>query len=556
MVKEFFAGIPGETYEVEWMDDGSDPGRVKLSPALPKPGGQAQVWKVKIGGGSEWKGDYALKVFSQPINRTRHSRHQFNNEVKARFEDNRFISTMNQGVITRDKKDGMEMHCILRPWIKGQTLTEWTAEEPSMSQKIRVMKQIAGAVSLMHHAEKAQRLHNDLKPDNIIVKPDGKIVIIDFALCCAPDEVLKEYAGVNEFVGTERWTAPELIPYKRPSGDIETGPRNYSEQSDVWCLGSIFLYILTGKDLWEYVGDTLELDQIILSNGAFVQLCFERSGDNLIDYASVVPEEKNEWISEILNRSLQLHRDKRPDSVEFNRALTRKNGVSYKVSKIPKGMEADELRDKLREHFDCSVSDPQIRGSGRSRWAYVHVFGSEASPSHNLEGMELEVQDNWPKRKKKVQKQASTSVLEQTWDKIRGALPAQGNDPPPLPPPARARLKDDETKPKPEPPISKAPSGNQVFIDLLLPNGKIIIAYLDVNDGPALEFGRRELDADKTVSRKTMRLSLTSGGVVLEALKEMTLDSNILQKGTKVVLTGKHKGSVRDYAFEIELRSV
>jgi serine/threonine-protein kinase len=80
------------------------------------------------------------------------------------------------------------------------------------------------------HAQQPPVVHRDFTPDNIIIKPDGSLVLIDFSVASHR----KQYAG--DCVGKHAYTAPDQF-------------RGQScPQSDLYALGATIYYLLVGSD--------------------------------------------------------------------------------------------------------------------------------------------------------------------------------------------------------------------------------------------------------------------------------------------------------------------
>ncbi|HIL91773.1 MAG TPA: serine/threonine protein kinase, partial [Cycloclasticus sp.] len=120
-------------------------------------------------------------------------------------------------------------------YIEGQTLRQWMNDNtaPSLQEVREIVNQLARGLRAFHRKE---MIHQDLKPENVIIDTHGTVKIIDFGST--------RIAGVEEIstpivrlslLGTQYYTAPEYF----------TGlPSNH--QSDVFSLGVLTYEMLTG----------------------------------------------------------------------------------------------------------------------------------------------------------------------------------------------------------------------------------------------------------------------------------------------------------------------
>ena len=113
---------------------------------------------------------------------------------------------------------------IVMEYVEGCTLTEFVSKGQPHEVLRRLLAEILDAVDYLH---KKGLIHNDLKPDNILVSNIGNhIRIIDFGLSDKDAEYLIKRLG-----GTDGSSAPEVI---EDNPDIP-----FTASSDVWSLGYI-----------------------------------------------------------------------------------------------------------------------------------------------------------------------------------------------------------------------------------------------------------------------------------------------------------------------------
>ncbi len=120
-------------------------------------------------------------------------------------------------------------------YIEGQTLRQWMTEHPlpSLTEARNIIEQIIIGLRPFHRLE---MIHQDLKPENIMIDKHGTVKIIDFGSTkiAGIAEIATPVASVS-ILGTENYTAPEYI-----KGYIGTN------RSDIFSLGVIAYEMLTG----------------------------------------------------------------------------------------------------------------------------------------------------------------------------------------------------------------------------------------------------------------------------------------------------------------------
>ena len=125
---------------------------------------------------------------------------------------------------------------LVMEYLTGQTLAHWSeAPEPLAVAELSSLG--AAMATAAHSLHQQNVVHLDLKPANVLVRPDGQVVLLDFGLSCSalyPDLLAEQ---LRKAVGSPAWMAPEQVVGVR--GD----PR-----SDIFAMG-VMLYQLATHEL-------------------------------------------------------------------------------------------------------------------------------------------------------------------------------------------------------------------------------------------------------------------------------------------------------------------
>ncbi len=135
-----------------------------------------------------------------------------------------------------DPPEGRQCLYCLTEYVNGPTLREWMNDNPRPAPaKVRdLVRQIAAGLRALHRLE---MVHQDLKPENIVIDQDGTVKIIDLgAVRIRGIEQIDVPWDSDGCLGTESYAAPECL-----EGDRAT------PASDRYSLGVIAYELLTGQ---------------------------------------------------------------------------------------------------------------------------------------------------------------------------------------------------------------------------------------------------------------------------------------------------------------------
>ncbi len=142
---------------------------------------------------------------------------------------------------------------IVADLVEGQPLSRVARASPmAPGAAARLVGALADAVEALH-----QRgvLHRDLKPQNVMVRPDGAPVLLDFGL--ARDRATREKLTLTgAVVGTPAYMAPEQAEGASPSA---LGPT-----ADVYGLGAVLCEALSGQPPFDADGGPISVMKRVL----------------------------------------------------------------------------------------------------------------------------------------------------------------------------------------------------------------------------------------------------------------------------------------------------
>jgi formylglycine-generating enzyme required for sulfatase activity/predicted Ser/Thr protein kinase len=128
---------------------------------------------------------------------------------------------------------------LVMPFIEGKPLSKYCGRPWPAERAVRLVSVLARALAAVHAAG---LVHRDLKPVNVMMRPDGRPVLMDFGLASSGDTQSKRLTREGSVLGTPAYMAPE---------QVEGRLKDMGPATDVYGLGVILFELLTGRTPFE-----------------------------------------------------------------------------------------------------------------------------------------------------------------------------------------------------------------------------------------------------------------------------------------------------------------
>ncbi len=139
-----------------------------------------------------------------------------------------------------DVIDGDGSFLIVMDYIEGNPLDKAIAATGAQDQDnvIEWSKQLCDVLGYLH-SRVPPIIYRDMKPANVMLRPDGSVVLIDFGTA---REYKNNSVADTKCLGTQGYAAPEQF-----GGQGQTDAR-----TDIYCLGATMYHLVTGHNPCEY----------------------------------------------------------------------------------------------------------------------------------------------------------------------------------------------------------------------------------------------------------------------------------------------------------------
>lgn len=172
--------------------------------------------------------------FMRGVGRSLSLRFEREIDLLARLSHPGIVSVLDSGA------QAGRWHYVME-FVDGRPLDEHIS--PGKTDPRTVMTLLASVADIVNEAHQRGVLHRDLKPANILVERDGRVRLLDFGLAKAIDPESGEHAELTISEAGRPMGTLAYMPPEQAAG----GSKGISVRSDIYALGVIGFYLLTGE---------------------------------------------------------------------------------------------------------------------------------------------------------------------------------------------------------------------------------------------------------------------------------------------------------------------
>ncbi|MEO8844619.1 MAG: serine/threonine-protein kinase [Kofleriaceae bacterium] len=171
----------------------------------------------------------AVKVLHRHLSDYQEARDRFEREAQAvaKLRHENILE-----IFDYSAKEGFESY-IVTEFIDGQTLKQFITERPITFPEIGAMI-ILQVCRALAHAHAGSILHRDVKPENIMIRHDGIVKLMDFGISHMVD--LERLTVTGQLLGSPAYMAPE---------HVEGRPLDF--RTDVFAAGIVLYQLTVGR---------------------------------------------------------------------------------------------------------------------------------------------------------------------------------------------------------------------------------------------------------------------------------------------------------------------
>lgn len=173
--------------------------------------------------------EVALKMLHPHLAKREEARRRFQREARAVAK----LRHHNIVEIYDFSQEESQQAYIVTEFVQGGTLREFVDDTGVAFPEIGAMITVQIGEALMH-AHEFGVIHRDVKPENVMIRADGVVKLMDFGLAQVRDA--QRMTETGSLLGSPAHMAPEVIAGEEPD-----------QRADVFSLGTVLYYAATGE---------------------------------------------------------------------------------------------------------------------------------------------------------------------------------------------------------------------------------------------------------------------------------------------------------------------
>jgi serine/threonine-protein kinase len=134
-----------------------------------------------------------------------------------------------------DTIGGEKRQAVVMQLVNGKSLRQLLDEQKRLSPDL-TMHIGACMASALDYAHQAHLVHRDIKPGNILITPDGRVLLTDFGIAKGLGSSEEDLTSPNVMMGTAKYLSPEQVRGRKLDG-----------RADLYSLGLVLYECLAGR---------------------------------------------------------------------------------------------------------------------------------------------------------------------------------------------------------------------------------------------------------------------------------------------------------------------
>lgn len=230
-------------------------------------------------------------------------------EYRSRIDrEINFLKKLNSGNIVKIYDNfqlGNNLYIVME-MVEGHNIEQYVAQHGAIPVE-RAVQYMIKILQTMQYVHEENIIHRDIKPSNIMIRPNDDICLLDFGIA---KDTTSTTGGtlVGTVIGTDGYMSPE-----------QADGMSIDHRSDIYSLGCVFYFMLTGHHAYNKLGSDVET-KLNIVNTPFPRIS---------KYVEGVPQS----IQNVMDHATDKNMLKRYQSCrEFSSELMKVSGVGTHVS--------------------------------------------------------------------------------------------------------------------------------------------------------------------------------------------------------------------------------